>query len=311
MAKISIILPSYNHAHFLKDRLDSILSQTYENWELIIIDDHSTDYSFEILSAFVNQNKSKIKYFIRNEKNSGSGYLSWKKGIELAETEYIWIAETDDYSEPTFLEELVGILEDNKKVSLAFCGSNYVEEDKITYDTTNRMKDLDVQIGKYKVLDGNVFFDKMPFETYITNGSAVVFQKPKGIIPNEIFVNKQCSDIFLWTYLLQENGFVFLNKNLNFFRRHENSTTRIMLEKNMEAIYHEKAFYLNYFKQFEKADAFIEHYIKHYIFNNKFDLFNVSSLAKIKKKRIVQKYFKILLLAVVHKIKTKIKKISQ
>ena len=89
MFKLSIILPCFNHAKFLQERLDTILNQTYNDWELIIIDDKSTDKSLEILSEFVKKNGSRVKHFVINQSNSGSGYYSWKKGIELAQTKYI------------------------------------------------------------------------------------------------------------------------------------------------------------------------------------------------------------------------------
>jgi glycosyltransferase involved in cell wall biosynthesis len=282
MAKLSIILPSYNHGLYLKQRLESIVFQTFSDWEAIIIDDQSSDDSVEIIENFLESNPGfRVKHFIVNDTNSGSGYYSWRKGIELAETEFIWIAETDDYSEPTFLEELVGVLNENDKVSLAFCGSNYVENDEIIYDSTNRIKDLNVESGEYKVIEGSVFFSRMPFNTYITNGSSVVFRKPKFKIPPVLFTNRQCSDIFLWSYLLEDSSFVFLNKNLNFFRRHIGSTSSFLQKHKLETIYHENAKYLNFFQQTEKYSKFIDHYIKYYIWSHKKDFFNTSSVRKI------------------------------
>lgn len=298
MSKVSIVIPSYNHALYLLQRLESIAAQTYKDWEAIIIDDQSTDNSVEIITKFIEKNPSfKVKHFIVNDTNSGSGYYSWQKGIELAETKYIWIAETDDYSEPNFLEELVNILDQNNKIALAFCGSNYVEIDEIIYDSKNRTKDLNVEKREYKVIDNSVFLNKMPFETYITNGSSVVFRKQYLEIPATIFTNRQCSDIFLWSYLLEKSSFAFLNKNLNFFRRHEGSTSSYLQKNKLETIYHEKAEYLNYFNQTEKSNLFIEHYIKNYIWNNKKNFLNISSIQKIQtdKNLKLQYFYKLIL----------------
>ncbi len=293
MSKVSIVIPSYNHAFYLQQRFESITAQTYKDWEAIIIDDQSTDNSVEIITKFIEKNPNfKVKHFIVNDTNSGSGYYAWQKGIKLAETKYIWIAETDDYSESTFLEELVNILDQNDKIALAFCGSNYVENDEIIYDSTNRIKDLNVEKREYKVIDNSVFFNKMPFETYITNGSSVVFRKQNLEIPATIFTNRQCSDIFLWSYLLEKSSFAFLNKNLNFFRRHEGSTSSYLQKNKLETIYHEKAEYLNYFDQTEKSNLFIEHYIKHYIWNNKKNFLNISSIQNIQTdKNLKLQYF--------------------
>lgn len=282
MSKVSIILPSYNHSEFLLERLKSILNQTYKNWEAIIIDDQSTDESVQIISSFLKQNPGfKVKDFIINEKNSGSGYFSWQKGIELADTEYIWIAETDDFSEPEFLEELVEILDLNQETALAFCGSNYMENNKTIYNSANRTQDLAVEKNQYKIINKSVFLERMPFNTYITNGSSVVFRKPQIAIPLEIFNNRLCSDIFLWSYLLQNNSFAFLNKNLNFFRRHEGSTSSFLQKNKLETIYHEKAKYLNYFGKENDYEYFINHYIKYYIWSHKKDFLNTSSIQKI------------------------------
>lgn len=293
MSRVSVLIPSYNHSEFLLDRLDSIFNQTFKDWEAIIIDDKSTDDSVEIITNYLKKKPDfSVKHFIVNDKNSGSGYSSWQKGVELAQTEYIWIAETDDYSEPDFLEQLVSILDANEETALAFCGSNYIENKKIIYKTTNRTKDLGVEVNKYKVIDNSVFFKRMPFNTYIPNGSSVVFRKPKNEIPLTIYNNRLCSDIFLWSYLLQNSSFVFLNKNLNFFRRHEGSTSSYLQKNNLENVYHEKAKYLNYFGQTDKYEQFIEHYIKYYIWTNKKDFFNTLSIQAIESdKKLKGVYF--------------------
>lgn len=306
MFKVSIIIPSYNHAVFLKDRLDTILNQTFKNWEAIIIDDQSSDNSVQVIKDFLKINPDfRVKYFIVNDKNSGSGYNSWKKGIELAETEYIWIAETDDYSDTNFLKELVEILDQNENVTLAFCGSNYVENDKIIYDSTNRTKDLNVEMNKYKVIDSNIFFNRMPFNTYITNGSSVVFRKPKEKMNIELFNNRQLSDLFLWSHLIQKNEFAFLNKNLNFFRRHENSTTTKMSISSMKIIYEEALKYLNFFEQNYKFQTFLDHYVKHFVWSNKKEVFNYKFLKKIKGiDKIDVKYFQSVMKFIQLKIKS-------
>ncbi|WP_298894549.1 glycosyltransferase family 2 protein [uncultured Psychroserpens sp.] len=100
--KVSVILPNYNHADYLEERLDSIVNQTYQNFELIILDDASTDNSLEVLNRYASHEK--VSHFIINENNSGSPFLQWKKGLNLATGDYIWIAESDDSCELDFIE---------------------------------------------------------------------------------------------------------------------------------------------------------------------------------------------------------------
>ena len=272
MPKVSIIIPSYNHGDFLIDRLESIAGQTYADWEAIIIDDKSSDDSVEIIKNFLKENPTfNVKHFIINEKNSGGGYKSWKKGIELATTEFIWIAETDDYSSPEFLEEMVAILEYDPKTALAFCNSNYVDSNKeFLYDSSKRTSILNVEKGNFKILESSVLLNSMPLNPLITNGSSVVFRKPSNEIPQELLQHKQMSDLFLWTYLIKNNSFGFLNKNLNFFRRHEDSTTTKNLVANQERLYEEMVFYANYFQLSKaKSKAIISHFINNFLLSKK------------------------------------------
>ena len=271
MHKVSIILPSYNHRPFLKERLKSIVNQTFKDWKLIIIDDCSSDGSIEVLKDFKEKYIDKIEEFIVNKKNSGSGYKSWEKGIEIAKSKYIWIAETDDYSDSFFLENLVESLDNNINTSLCFCTSVYVDNKKnILYTSEKRTKDLEVPKNKIKNINSDRFIDKIPFNTYITNGSSVVFRNPKNKLPKELFSSKQLSDLFLWTYLLKNNSeFVFVNKPLNYFRRHEGATTLNNTRNNLKMVYQEKIDFLNFFHLDNKKKEFIQHYIKYYVWKNK------------------------------------------
>ena len=99
---VSIILHNYNHATFLQERLDSIFNQTHQNIQVIILDDTSKDGSLSLLKKY--ENHPKVSHFVLNKKNSGSPFKQWKKGLKLAEGDYIWIAESDDRSDLNFLE---------------------------------------------------------------------------------------------------------------------------------------------------------------------------------------------------------------
>ncbi len=266
MPKVSIILPSYNHSQFLIDRLKTIASQTYKDWEAIIIDDRSSDNSVGMINEFLKFNPAmKIKHFIVNETNSGSGYKSWQKGIALAETDYIWIAETDDYSDPCFLEESLGILEKNKKIPLVFCTSNYVDENnKFLYDSRKRTLPLGISEDTFGVIQNQVIINSFPFNSFITNGSSVVFRKPNNAIPVELFQYRQMSDLFLWTWLIQKQDIAFLNKKLNNFRRHADSTTTKIDLYQRETLYTEFIDYLNLYPNTKKNELLLAKFVKEY-----------------------------------------------
>lgn len=286
MSKVTIIIPSYNHQDFLLQRLQSIQNQTYKDWEAIIIDDKSTDNSVNILNEFIASNPNfNVKKIIVNEANSGSGYKSWQKGIELAHSEYIWIAETDDYCEATFLEETTHLLDENKNAALVFTATNYVDsQNKFLYDSSNRTKEINVQNDDFEIFKNEILLSKLPLNPLITNGSSVLFRKPAIVIPSEIFANRQMSDLFLWTHLLKNKEFIFLNKKLNFFRRHETSTTTITNQENRESLYNEYVAYINYFQSTSKTVRSVMYdYIRNFVFTkqNKKGCFYLEPLKKI------------------------------
>lgn len=116
--KVSAIIPNYNHAQFLEQRIDSILDQTYENLEVLILDDCSTDDSRAIIERYRNENPGRVRALF-NDENSSSVFRQWRKGIENSTGELVWICESDDFCEPDFLEALVKNFKD-RSVNIAF-----------------------------------------------------------------------------------------------------------------------------------------------------------------------------------------------
>lgn len=111
---VSAIVPNFNHAPFLKERIESILNQNYQNLEVILLDDCSTDDSREILEQFEKQYPDRVRT-IFNQSNGGNVFSQWQKGVAAAKGELIWICESDDFCEldvvsalaPTFADHSV------------------------------------------------------------------------------------------------------------------------------------------------------------------------------------------------------------
>ena len=99
---VSVIVPNYNHEKYLPARLRSITEQTYQNVEIILLDDASTDGSRAILEKFSSE-ESRAR-FLPNSQNSGSTFKQWRKGLLHARGKYVWIAESDDAAEPHSLK---------------------------------------------------------------------------------------------------------------------------------------------------------------------------------------------------------------
>jgi glycosyltransferase involved in cell wall biosynthesis len=107
---VSVIIPNYNNEIFLKNVILKILDNTYNNIEIIVVDDKSTDNSINILKEF-ESDKFKI---LENRENSGT-YYSRNKGILMSKGEYILIVDSDDYIDSTYIENMVNYLKNNKK----------------------------------------------------------------------------------------------------------------------------------------------------------------------------------------------------
>ena len=148
--KVSVIVPNYNHASYLKQRIDSILNQTFQDFEVIILDDCSTDNSLEVLSHYKNHNK--VSHCVFNDTNSGNPFKQWDKGIQLAKGEWIWIAESDDWAEPEFLETINTHLRNCNNCGLIYTSSRLVDaEGCIRFSNSNNND------GSIKVYNGEKF----------------------------------------------------------------------------------------------------------------------------------------------------------
>jgi glycosyltransferase involved in cell wall biosynthesis len=125
MAKVSVVVTSYNHACFLRQRLDSILAQSYRDYELILLDDASTDSSSGILTEYAAH--PNVTALLINAENSGSPFIQWNLGVSRAQGDYVWIAESDDWCLPDFLESLVTILDSDPRIGIASCRSMLID----------------------------------------------------------------------------------------------------------------------------------------------------------------------------------------
>ena len=115
---VSIIMPSYNTAKYITNSIESVLNQTYKNWELIIIDDCSTDNTDEIIKKYNSENR--IKY-IKNEKNSGAA-ISRNRGLKEAKGKWIAFLDSDDLWNEEKLEKQIRFMLDN---NYAFTFTDY------------------------------------------------------------------------------------------------------------------------------------------------------------------------------------------
>ena len=123
---VSVIVPNYNHARYLEERLRSIVAQTLAEFELIVLDDRSSDDSVAVIEAFKETSPRPIvtRY---NTQNSGNVFAQWQRGLEIATGDLVWICESDDTCEPDFLERIVKHFQD-ESVMLAFGAIQFCDQ---------------------------------------------------------------------------------------------------------------------------------------------------------------------------------------
>lgn len=215
---VSVIIPNYNHAAFLKQRINSVLSQTYKNFEVILLDDCSSDNSTEIMKTY--ERDSHISHITINETNSGSPFMQWKKGINMAKGDFIWIAESDDVCNEKLLGTLMSEFESDKRCVLAFCKS-------IKIDTEGHHIGEEGMAYSFH-MDGQKFIKKyLSRHNYIANASSVVFKKNALTKIDWSITNyRGCGDWILWIEIASSGNVAYCHTPLNFFRIHSSNTTK-------------------------------------------------------------------------------------
>lgn len=208
---VSIILPTYNSKKFIKKSIKSVLNQTYNNFELIIVDDCSTDDTYKIIRKLKNQD-NRIKYF-RTKKNSKTAGHPRNVGIKIAKGDLIAFIDVDDYWYPSKLKyQIEGMKE---KDILSCTASNYVQEDMV--------KKSNVILNYIRIFIQSFIFKKLKngqfHWLYVYN--PVIFSS--AIIKKNIFKKIKFSedenireDLFFWFkfFPLIKNDFNFESKIL-------------------------------------------------------------------------------------------------
>lgn len=232
--KVSVVVPNYNYGRYIKKRLESIVTQTYPIYELIVLDDCSTDKSEKIIReklAEINRRFPELEIqFVKNKKNMGKAIWQWKKGFELAKGDYIWIAEADDLSSRKFLEEVMKGFDDSEVV-ISYAESMIINGIGMMIAPSFRWSRDKEKSGHYKrsyVKDGrDEIKEIMAIRCTIPNVSSVVIKNNKKYLKylDEALKYSQVGDWYFYTRVL-ENGKISYNKKaLNRFRVHGGSVT--------------------------------------------------------------------------------------
>ncbi len=233
LAKVTVAVPNYNYSKYIESRLDSIVKQTYPIYELIVLDDVSTDDSVKVIKEYL-KNVITPHRLIINEQNSGSVFKQWQKAAELARGDYLWIAEADDLAQSVFLETLIPFFID-LEVVLAFTQSKQIDENGLLLanDYLYYTKDIGEYWNSDYLVEGKVeIMRALSIKNTILNVSGVLFRKDclLKILENEanlLLKFKVAGDWLIYLKMVMFGKVGFISKSLNLHRRHINSVTKV------------------------------------------------------------------------------------
>ncbi|MEG0034418.1 MAG: glycosyltransferase family 2 protein [Bacilli bacterium] len=212
---ISVIVPVYNVEKYIEKSIESIINQSFKNFELILIDDGSTDNSIKIAKDYLE--KSDVFWKVFSQVNNGQGSAR-NRGIQESSGEYIVFVDSDDLISPYFLEHLFHAIK-YEKTNVAFCDFMYIKNQTIP--------NVLLENGKIVISSNKEILKEFLLRKFEIIIPAFIIKK-NFLIQNKIFFENKVryseDQIFMWLCFLYEENVVYLNEKLYYYYRHEVST---------------------------------------------------------------------------------------
>lgn len=268
---VSILIPTYNREKYIEQTVQSALSQTYQNIEIIIVDNCSTDLTWSILQT-LEKSDNRIKLF-RNSENIGP-MKNWKRCVDEASGEYGKILWSDDLIDPEFITKTLPYLLDNPDVGFAYSGVEIFDEE-------NGIRSNAGYIGESGLYTSEEYINNIIIgKDYPLSPGCAIFRM-KDLRTNMLLdiPNKVGSDfsmlaigndllIFLLT-AINYKYFAFVNQKLSFFRVHDDSIS--IASNDAKLVFHydiAKAYFLeNYYndiKLIKKLNVLLYKHLSRY-----------------------------------------------
>ncbi|HPE84092.1 MAG TPA: glycosyltransferase family 2 protein [Aequorivita sp.] len=221
--KVSIIIPTYNRAHLIGETLESVMRQTYHNWECIIVDDGSTDNTYQVVDSYVKKD-GRFQYHKRPNTHNKGGNGARNYGFELSDGSYIKWFDSDDLMLPTCLQEQVDLIA-QQQTDVCVCKlKRFSSEQKEGW-------------GDYEIESSNLIAD------YLIGNISFYVCCPlwnRAFLKGKELFDEKVSTLDDWDFnlrMLYENPRIsFLDKALILYRLHENSLVREIPRFNVKEI---------------------------------------------------------------------------
>jgi glycosyltransferase involved in cell wall biosynthesis/2-polyprenyl-3-methyl-5-hydroxy-6-metoxy-1,4-benzoquinol methylase len=243
MARVSVIVPNYNYGRLIERRLNSIRSQTYPVYEIIVLDDASTDDSVVRIGDYRLKNDCDIRLSV-NKTNSGSVFRQWVKGVQLATGDLVWIAEADDMADPEFLSTLVPAFSEQGTV-MAFSQSKQITEngEVMANDYLDYTDEISMCWREDHFGSGIDYIREfLSIKNIIPNVSAVLFERQALLkvlqeLGDGLFAYRVAGDWLVYLHVLAQGHLYYNARALNSHSRHQQSiTSALALEKHLAEV---------------------------------------------------------------------------
>ncbi len=213
--KISIIMPTYNYGHFIGESIQSVLAQTYQNWELIVIDNYSDDNTEEVVSSFDDPRIHYLKF-----RNNGVIAASRNEGIRQATGQYVGLLDSDDLWAENKLELVVQYLHAHPETVLLHHRKSSLRDGKIYHH-------LPFSKSKLRKREGRIY-ESLLQENIIAALTVVVKKEILDEVGcfNESKVLKGAEDWDCWLRIARKYRIDFINESLALYREHEAAFSR-------------------------------------------------------------------------------------
>lgn len=214
---ISIVTPLYNHSRFLKERVNSILNQTFSEFEWVIIDDCSTDGSQDVIQNLASHD-SRVR-FVYHKENIGMAATT-REAIHMTSGKYVYRAESDDVCELYFLEEMINILERHQNLGFAFCKAKHMDENGFIWGGIRQPQNDIMWTGKE-------LFRELLNNNFIA-GSNIVFDRTAAAAVGGFGISpfKTACDYHLNLRMCLKYDAYYLSKPLAYHRIHSSNLSR-------------------------------------------------------------------------------------
>jgi glycosyltransferase involved in cell wall biosynthesis len=232
--KVSVVIPTYNYGYYLDESIQSVLNQTYCDFELIVVDDNSTDNTNEVVKKYLHDNRV---FYFKNEKTLGLG-ANFNQCLKYTNGDYIKYLMADDKFHPELLEKFVQIMNGYSNVSLVTCNQEIFGIINKPFE----LPFLHLQPGK------KIMWESLKTFNWIGGPTSVMFRKPNSSLLNFRSDLNFIVDWEMWIKLLAIGDCYILPERLVYSRVHSNQATVVMTQNYLRR-FEEYYFYKEIYKE--------------------------------------------------------------